>query len=76
MFFFNKRTHTDEKASQVLVVRNMPTHLAYTLLWAGPLFTAKKGHVTECTDNRTISLISHASKILLRIIQRRLETYI
>ena len=33
----------------------------------------KKGNPNECCNYRTISLISHASKILLKIIQRRLE---
>jgi hypothetical protein len=36
----------------------------------------KKGDVRECSNNRTIALIPHASKILLRIIQKRLEPYI
>ena len=34
----------------------------------------KKGDLKECTNYRTISLISHASKIMLKIIQKRLET--
>ena len=33
----------------------------------------KKQNATECADHRTISLISHASKILLRILTKRLE---
>src|SRR5207248_220133 len=33
----------------------------------------KKVNATECADHRTISLISHASKILLKIITKRLE---
>ncbi|XP_064123393.1 uncharacterized protein LOC135227268 [Loxodonta africana] len=36
----------------------------------------KKGDPTECGNYRTISLISHASKILLKIIQKRLQQYI
>ena len=36
---------------------------------------AKKGDTRECANNRTIALISHISKILLKIIQRRLEPY-
>ena len=38
-----------------------------------PLF--KKGDKKKCGNYRTISLISHASKILLKIIQKRLEGY-
>jgi len=33
----------------------------------------KKGNATDCADYRTIALISHASKILLKIIQSRME---
>ena len=33
----------------------------------------KKGNIKECSNHRTISLISHASKILLKIINNRLK---
>ena len=36
----------------------------------------KKGYKQECGNYRTIALISHASKVLLRIIQRRLEVFL
>ena len=36
----------------------------------------KKGDTRECKNNRTISLISHASKILLYIIAARLENHL
>ena len=36
----------------------------------------KKGDKKECGNYRTIALISHASKILLRILQKRLETFL
>ena len=35
----------------------------------------KKGDSRICENNRTIALISHASKILLKVIQKRLEPY-
>jgi len=35
----------------------------------------KKGDARECSNNRTIALISHASKIMLKVIQSRLESY-
>jgi len=34
----------------------------------------KKQNATECGDHRTISLISHASKIILRVLNRRIES--
>jgi hypothetical protein len=36
----------------------------------------KKGDVTTCTNNCTIALFPHANKILLKIIQNQLESYI
>ena len=36
----------------------------------------KKGDKKECGNYRTIALISHASKLLLRVIQRRLEVFL
>ena len=35
----------------------------------------KKGDLKLCTNYRTIALISHASKVLLTIIQNRITTY-
>ena len=34
----------------------------------------KKENAVECEDHRTISLICHASKILLKVLKKRLET--
>ena len=36
----------------------------------------KKGDKKECRNYRTIALISHSSKVLLRVIQRRLATFL
>ena len=33
----------------------------------------KKINAVECSDHRTISLISHASKILLKILTNKIE---
>ena len=35
----------------------------------------KKGSAEECSNYRTIGLISHASKIMLKILQARLKQY-
>ena len=35
----------------------------------------KKGNAKECSNYRTIALISNASKILLKILQARLQQY-
>ena len=36
----------------------------------------KKGNVKECSNYHTIALISHASKVVLKILQARLHQYV
>ena len=36
----------------------------------------KKGSAKECSDYHTIALISHASKVMLKILQARLQQYV
>ena len=36
----------------------------------------KKGNAKECSNYRTIALISHASKVILQILQARLQQYV
>ena len=35
----------------------------------------KKGNPKECSNYRTIAIISHASKVMLKILQARLQQY-
>ena len=35
----------------------------------------KKGNAKECSNYRTIALISHTSKVMLKIVQARLQQY-
>ena len=46
--------------------------------WKRSLFISipKKGNVKECSNYDTISLISHASKVMLKILQARLQQYV
>ena len=39
-----------------------------------PLF--KKGDRKECSNYRTVALISHTSKVMLKVLQRRLESFL
>ena len=43
--------------------------------WKRPVFIpiSKKGNAKECSDYHTIALISHASKVKLKILQARLQ---
>ena len=36
----------------------------------------KKGNAKECSNYHTITLISHASKVMLKILQARLQQYV
>ena len=36
----------------------------------------KKGNAKECSNHHTIALISHASKVMLKILQARLQKYV
>ena len=38
-------------------------------------FIPKKGNAKECSNYHTIALISHASKVMLKILQARLQQY-
>ena len=43
--------------------------------WKRPVFTLipKKGNAKECSNYQTIALISHAIKVMLKILQARLQ---
>ena len=58
----------------------MPTNLdkndlAKTMEEVSLCTNTKKGDGRICSNNRTISLISHASKVMLKVIQHRLDMY-
>ena len=46
--------------------------------WKRSVFipVSKKGNAKECSNYRTIALISHASKVMLKILQARLQQYV
>ena len=46
--------------------------------WKSSVFIPipKKGNDKECSNYRTIALISHASKLMLQILQARLQQYV
>ena len=46
--------------------------------WKRSVFTPipKKGNAKECSNYHIIALISHASKIMLKILQARLQQYV
>ena len=46
--------------------------------WKRPVFipVPKKGSAKGCSNYRTIALISHANKVMLKILQARLQQYV
>ena len=46
--------------------------------WKSSVFIPipKKGNAKECSNYRTVALISHTSKIMLKILQARLQQYV
>ena len=60
---------------------NMPANLENSAVTTGlekvvfiPI--CKKGNAKECSNYHTIALISHASKVMLKILQARLQQYV
>ena len=48
---------------------------SFYLYWGIANYTANYSNVKECANYRTIALISHASKVVLKILQARLQQY-
>ena len=46
--------------------------------WKRSVFISvpKKGNTKECSDYHTVALISHANKLMLKILQARLQQYV
>ena len=60
---------------------NMPTNLENAAVATGLEKVSfhsipKKGNAKECSNYHTIALISHASKVMLKILQARLQQYV
>ena len=59
----------------------MPAHLENSAVATGLEKVSfhsipKKGNAKECSNYRTIAFISHASKVMLEILQARLQQYV
>ena len=54
----------------------MPANLENSAVAIGLEKSPKKGNAKECSNYRTIALISHASKVMLKILQARLQQYV
>ena len=59
----------------------MPANLENSAVAARPeksifIPIPKKGNAKKCSNYHTIALISHASKVMLKILQARLQQYV
>ena len=58
----------------------MPTNLENSAVASGlekvSFHSNPKGNAKECSEYHTIALISHASKVMLKILQARLQQYV
>ena len=70
------------KDDAVKVLYSICQHIWKTQQWPQdqkrPVFIPipKNGNAKECSNYRTIALISHASKVMLKILQARLQQYV
>ena len=48
----------------------------WPLDWKRSVFIPKKGNAKECSNYHTVVLISHASKVMLKILQASLQQYV
>ena len=69
-------------ADAVKVLRSIYQQIWKTQQWPQDwtrsvfILIPKKGIARECSNYRTIALISHASKVMLKILQARLQQYV
>ena len=56
----------------------MMRNLIFWVLWKRSVFipTPKKGNAKECSNYRTIALISHTNEVMLKILQARIQQYV
>ena len=56
----------------------MPETQQWPQNWKRSVFISipKKGNAKECSNSCTITLISHTSKVMLKILQARLQQYV
>ena len=63
------------KDDNVKVLHSICQQIWKTQQWPQDWPIPKKGNAKECSNYHTIALISHASKVMLKILQGRLQQY-
>ena len=64
----------------MIAALNMPAHLENSAVATGMekvsfIPIPKKGNTKKCSNYHTIALISHAAKVMLKILQARFQQY-
>ena len=62
---------------QLLFIKKLNILVKHTvvIMWILPPLLPKKGNAKECSNCHIIALISHTSKVMLKILQARLQQY-
>ena len=62
----------DHKEAHTHLFGKQPKH------WKTSVFIpiSKKGYAKECSNYRTIAVVTHASKVVLKLFQARLQQYV
>ena len=63
------------KDNTVKVLHSICQQIWKTQQWPVFIPVPKKGNAKECSNYHTIVLISHASKVMLKVLQARLQQY-
>ena len=63
-------------SNKFLIVPESPSPLWGGIYWSVFIPISKKGNAKKCSNYRTIALIPHASKVMLKILQARLQQYV
>ena len=64
------------KHDVVKVLHSICQKIWNTQQWPQDILIPKKGNAKECSNYCTIALISHTSKVMLKILQSRLQEYV
>ena len=63
------------KDDAIRVLHSICQQIWKTQQWPQDWKIPKKGNAKECSNYRTVALISHSSKVMLKILQARLQQY-
>ena len=72
LFFCNKSIILSSICQQIWKTQQWPQDCKRSVFIPIP----KKGNAKECSNYHTIALISHASRVMLKILQARLQQYV